>query len=151
MLPKNMTVEEWKELRRNWRINWLSSINQLADIELQRTMWLDKTNTNPHWSYVEFRCEYVDDLSIQTDWGGYRGRIEDGLVTDEEVAAITEFDGMFREYKPPRGDAYDHLAILSDEAWQELVDAASRVRTRLAKLLTDPNELHYLLGSTARH
>ena len=42
--------------RRFWRANWLGSIQEFADGDTQRRMWLDLSNTNPHFSFVEYLC-----------------------------------------------------------------------------------------------
>jgi hypothetical protein len=39
---------------------WFASVAEIADIDLQHRKWLDPTNTNPHWSYIEFVCSYPD-------------------------------------------------------------------------------------------
>lgn len=53
-----------EELRRNWRTNWLSSIQEFADEDTQRRLWLDPTNGNPHYSFGEYVCCYFDDLGL---------------------------------------------------------------------------------------
>jgi len=47
-------MNEKRTQKELWRDRWLSCINELTSIELQRKSWLDKSNTNPHWTFVEF-------------------------------------------------------------------------------------------------
>ena len=96
------------ELRRNWRTNWLSSIQEFADDETQRRSWLDTTNTNPHFSFIEYFCCYFDDLGLSD--GGYEWAVKEDLLTEEEVAAVAGFHNIADAYDSPTDD-YDHQAI----------------------------------------
>lgn len=60
MTPPTATAEQ----RANWRSNWLSSIQELADLEMQRATWLNPHNGNPHYSFVEYIEVYFDDLAV---------------------------------------------------------------------------------------
>jgi hypothetical protein len=127
---------EW----RNWRTNWLSSIQEIADEETQRRLWLDKTNTNPHWSYVEYLCCYFDDLRLSD---GYGWAVEEAFVSDEEVTAVADFHRVANAYSSPTSD-YDHQAILSDPKWAEVVAAAKQAQGELLGLIDDPHERRLL-------
>jgi hypothetical protein len=129
------------ERRRNWRTNWLSSIQEFADEEVQRRMWLDTTNINPHWSYVEFFCCYFDDLGLSD---GYGWAIQEAFVTNEEVTAVAGFHRVANAYSSPT-DNYDHKAILCDPKWAEVVAAAKQAQGRLLGLIEDPHERGFLM------
>jgi hypothetical protein len=124
------------ELRRIWRQNWLNCLREFADHDIQRK-WLDTENRNPHWSYVECMCSYFDDTLAGQ---GYDWTIADGLVTDQEAAAVTSLHHLLDNHKPPGGDQYDHERILNDQAWHEIIDEAKRSLRNLAALLNDPTE-----------
>jgi hypothetical protein len=57
----------------------------LTSIDLQKASWLDKENTNPHWSFVEFICCYFDDLALDDN---YKSEINEGFVSIEEYNLI---------------------------------------------------------------
>ena len=124
-------------LRRNWRSNWLASIQEFADIETQRRLWLDPANSNPHYSFVEYLCCYFDDLVLADE--GYRGVLAEGLISSEEVAAVSNFHEIADAYNSPTDD-YDHAAILDDPNWKAVVEAAQQARATLLTLIDDPRE-----------
>jgi hypothetical protein len=130
-----------QELRRNWRTNWLSSIQEFADDETQRGLWLDPTNTNPHFSFGEYMCCYFDDLSLSDS--GYQCALEEGLVSADEVAAVADFHATARAYESPT-DVYDHQTVLDDPKWAEVVAAAKRAQAVLLALIDDPHERRLL-------
>lgn len=136
---------DWVELRRNWRSQWLASIQQFADIETQRKKWLDPANTNPHWSFIEYMCCYFDDIGLNDGGLGYEGWVLEGLATRDEVEAVQRFHALADAYKAPNGDDYDDKAILEDPQWADVVGAAKEAQQRLAQLITDPAELKLLL------
>lgn len=130
-----------QELRRNWRANWLSSIQEFADDEAQRRLWLDPTNTNPHFSFGEYFCCYFDDLGL---WrGGYEWAINESLVSRDEAAAVAQFHRLADAYDSPTDD-FDHVAILADPKWVEVVEAAKRSKVALLGLIDNPNERRLL-------
>lgn len=133
---------EDQELRRNWRINWLGSIQEFADKETQRRLWLDPTNANPHFSFVEYMCCYFDGLCLSD--GGYPWALNEGVVTADEVAAVAEFHDMVKAYNSPTDD-YDHRVILADPKWAEVVAAAKRAQTSLLRLIEDSGERRVLM------
>lgn len=122
------------------RLNWLQAIACLADLDLQKTTWLDPENKNPHWQFVEFVHSYYDCLSVAED-DPYDQPVVLGLFTASEVAVVAELHAALETYEPPGGDRYDLAAILADPSWQEVAAAATRARERLKALLTDPMEL----------
>jgi hypothetical protein len=136
---------DWIELRQHWRPRWLSSIQQFSDIETQREQWLNPTNTNPHWSFIEYMCCYFDDIGLSDTDIGYEGWIFRGLATREEVEAVQRFHALASAYNSPNGDDYDDRAVLADPQWHNVVVAAKAAQQKLAEILTDPEELKLLL------
>jgi hypothetical protein len=124
------------ELRRNWRASWLGSVQELADRATQERMWLDKANTNPHFSFVEYLCCYFDGLRLED---GYQWAIDAGLLSNEEAMAAATLHSKFSGYRPPNGD-YDHEAILADPKWNEVVHCAQQAQTALMGLIEDRDE-----------
>ncbi|MFT5064820.1 MAG: hypothetical protein ACJAXK_000453 [Yoonia sp.] len=108
-----------QEIRQIWRDQWLSSIQEFADIETQNRMWLDRSNTNPHWSFTELMCCYFDDLRL-TD---YSAALSEGMVTHKEVAAVANFHQMAINYQSPTNE-YDFDRILADPKWLDVIAAA---------------------------
>ena len=131
-----------QELRRNWRTRWLSRIQEFADDETQRRLWLDSKNTNPHSSFVEYFCCYFDDLNLSD--GGYDWALSEGMVSADEVRAVAEFHRTADAYDSPTDD-YDHQAILADSKWTDVVAAAKRAQDALSQLIDDANERRLLL------
>jgi hypothetical protein len=130
------TQEDWANLRR-W---WFGSVHEIANIELQRRTWLAPPTPSPHWSYVEFRCSYpaLEQLEFARN-SGHLSKVEFDLLATLKKA--------ISEHEPPRGDAYDHRAILADPAWQALVANAEKTRQKLLLIVGDPEERNYLFGS----
>lgn len=132
---------ENQESRRNWRANWLRSIQEFSDDEAQRRLWLDPTNTNPHFSFVECMCCYFDDV-LRPD-AGYDWPLNEGFVSADEVATVADFHQIADTYDSPTDD-YDDQAILADLRWAEVVAAAKRARTALLSITDDPHERRLL-------
>jgi hypothetical protein len=131
-------------LRGTWRAEWLRSIQELADLDMQRATWVNPANPNPHDSFVEYVECYFDDLGLTEQDGGYSARIAEGLLSPAEAAAVSEFHALFDHYEPPNGDS-DAQAVLDDPAWQRVVDAAKDAQHRLTRIIDDPDERIYLL------
>jgi len=130
-------MNEEIDFRRTWRQNWLGCLRDFADAELQRRMWLDPQNQNPHWSYIEFMCSYFDD----TLYGkGYDWAIGERLVTKEEVDAVAALHHLLATHEAPGGDDYNNERVLNDPAWNQIVEEAKRATEKLALLLSDPAE-----------
>jgi hypothetical protein len=132
-------VNDNQDLRRNWRTNWLCSVQKFADDEKQRRSWLDPTNTNPHFSFAEYMCCYFDDLGLSDN--GYDWALEQGLVSADEVAA--DFHTTARGYESPT-DYYDHRAILADPNWMKVVASAKRAQAALLAVIGDAQERRLL-------
>ncbi|UOK70810.1 hypothetical protein [Ancylobacter polymorphus] len=131
------------ELRRHWRVSWLSSIRAFADDETQQRLWLDMSNRNPRFSFAECLCSYFDDTGLADE--GYEGLLREGLVSTREVAAVAHFHRLAASYESPTDDD-DHAAILSDARWAEVVAAARQAQAALLALIDDPQERRGLEG-----
>lgn len=132
------------DVRANWRTGWLSSIQELADLETQRAAWLNPQNGNPHFSFVEYLVVYFDDLLLGDAYGGYEARVGEGLLSEEEAVAASDLHAELDRYEPPGGD-YDYRAILDDPAWHRVVEAARTAQARLASLIDHSQERDGLL------
>ena len=131
------------EIRPGWRRNWLESIAEFADHDLQRRSWFGGPEFNgPYWSFVEWMSRYFDDSSLSS---GYSQLIEGGLVSPEEAEAVSAFHVAADAYKAPGGDDYNHSAILSDTAWLEVVSHADAARLRLLAVINEPSERELLV------
>jgi hypothetical protein len=138
-------MDDNQELRRNWRVNWLGSIQEFADEETQRRTWLNTNNTNPHYSFVECYCCYFG-----LSGGGYQWALEQGLLSANEVDAVAEFHAIADAYEAPNRDDYDHDGILADPKWAGVVAAARRAQATLLTLIDDPSE-RVLLTEPSHH
>ena len=126
------------EIRPTWRRNWLESIAEFANFDLQKKSWLGGPEYNsPYWSYGEWVCRYFDDYSLSS---GYEGFITDGLVSRDEADAVQEFHVAADSYKPPGGDSNNHQAILADPAWHHVVALATSARLGLLTIVTAEEE-----------
>ena len=117
-----------------WRGNWLSRINELTSFDLQKKSWLDKTHTNPHWSFIEFMCCYFDDLAIDNN---YQYPLEKGWLTKKEFEIIKEWNEALDKYNSPKNNDYDHEAILNDSKWLEILRSGVTMKIKLAERLNE--------------
>ena len=117
-----------------WRERWLGCINELTSLDLQKRSWLDKTHTNPHWSFVEFMCSYFDDLAIDDN---YKYPLDKGWVTKKEYEIIEDWHIILDRYDSPKNDDYDNEAILNDPKWIEILQIGVVTRNELAKILNE--------------
>jgi len=129
------------ELRKNWRRNWLSCIEEFANYDMQKATWLNLRNTNPHYGFVEYIECYFDDLTLNGPNRGYEALVREGLLTLAEAEAVSDFHATADKYEPPNNDDYDHATILADPKWLEVVASARSARERLSVILTNPDEL----------
>jgi len=117
-----------------WRERWLGCINKLTSLDLQQKSWLDKTHTNPHWSFVEFMCSYFDDLGIDDH---YKYQIDKGWLTNQEFEIIKDWHKALDKYDSPHNDDYDHSAILSDPKWLDILQNGLKMKSELASTLNE--------------
>ena len=130
------------ETKALWRRNWLESLTEFADLALQQRSWFGGPGfESPYWSFVEFNCRYFDDYSLSA---GYKEFVQDGYLTQSEADAVAAFHEAADQYKSPRGDDYDHVSILADPKWLNVVRLAGEAKAALLPLLHDPNELAIL-------
>lgn len=123
-----------------WRERWLRSVNELTSLELQRKSWLDKTHTNPHWSFIEFMCCYFDDLVIDDK---YKYQLDKGWISNLEYELIEDWHIELDNYNAPNNDDYDNEAILNDPKWLEILEIGIKAKIELAKTL-DKTERDFL-------
>jgi hypothetical protein len=124
-----------------WRERWLGCINELTSLDLQKKSWLDKTQTNPHWSFVEFMCSYFDDLAIDDN---YKYQLDNGWVTKKEYEIIEDWHITLDKYNSPKNDDYDNEAILKDPKWLEILQIGVKTRNELGKTLNE-SERQFLM------
>ena len=115
----------------------MSSINELTSIDLQRKSWLDKHQTNPHWSFVEFMCSYFDDLLCDFPYSHY---IEIGWVSPKEYEILSHWHQALDTYQAPNNDDNDRVAILEDKKWLEIVRSGEKAKEKLANLLSNEEQ-----------
>lgn len=120
-----------------WRNRWLSCVNELTSLVLQQKSWTDQSNTNPHWSFVEFMCSYFDDLSIDNN---YENQLNQSWITKTEFEIISKWHCLLEEYKAPAHD-YDLEAILKDENWLSIVSEGLRAKQLLNKVIAEEEVL----------
>ena len=127
---------------RHWRLRWLRCINQLTDGDLQERSWLDPENQHPMWSFVEFMCEYFDDLLVGIP---YERHVADGWVRPGEARVLAQWHESLSAYRPPAENGWDCLAILNDPNWKAILDLGLRARQPLAALLEEEERNALLL------
>ena len=135
------------EYRATWRGDWLSSIQELADLAMQRATWLNPQCENRHYSFVEYVECYFTDLLLREEEGGYPARLADNLLSPEEAAAASQLHIVFSNYRPPT-DRFDHRAILEDPEWLCVVEAAQAAQALLATMIARPEERERLLKTS---
>jgi hypothetical protein len=122
------------------RHNWFGSVYELSDVELQRQTWLDLTNINPHWSYIEFVECYPLPEQLEDAF-------EHGWLTQREFEILTDLGGVVSSHEAPNGDGYDSAAVLDDPAWHRVIAAARQAKQMLLPLVQDTKERDILLGA----
>ncbi len=118
--------------KKKWRERWLGSINELTSLELQTKSWLDKENTNPHWSFVEFMCSYFDDLVIDNN---YEYPLHNSWITNREYEIIRDWHQALSAYDSPNNNDHDNDAILKDNTWRDILQLGIDSRHKLAETL----------------
>lgn len=121
-----------------WRNRWLSCINELTSLNLQRQSWVDKRNSNPHWSFVEFMSSYFDDLGIDNN---YEYQLKQGWITRTEVDTVSTWHQLLDKYVSPKKDDYDVEAILSDKNWLVIIEEGEKAKNELSKIISDEEKL----------
>lgn len=123
-----------------WRNRWLSCINELTSLKLQRESWLDKENSNPHWLFVEFMCSYFDDLGIDNN---YEYLLNKNWISKNEFETIKNWHELLDKYNSPKNDDYNHKSIIEDKDWQLIIRAGQEAINELNKGL-NKNETQIL-------
>jgi len=127
--------------KETWRQDWLKSINELTSIDIQRNSWLDKNNTNPHWSFIEFIVCYFDDILEGKD---YQHFILKGWITQKELESIKDWHKSLEGYESPNHNDYDHESILNDINWIQVVKQGVEAKRNLIQLINN-EERKYLI------
>ena len=117
-----------------WREKWLRCINELTSLELQKKSWFDRTQKNPHWSFVEFICSYFADLGIDDH---YKYPIDKGWLTNHEFEIIKDWHEALDKYNSPDNNDNDHAAILTDPKWLDILQRGQEVKRKLAAILNE--------------
>lgn len=123
-----------KRNRESWRKDWLVLINKLTSHDLQKLSWLDRLQENPHWSFVEFMCCYFDDCLLQKSYSEF---ISGGYVSQQEFDVLNEWHQLLDNYTAPDNKDDDHLAILNDPRWLQIIHAGEKAKEQLAVLLPE--------------
>ncbi len=112
--------------RLRWRLQWLACLLQdFADLDLQGLrMWLDPSNTNPHWSYVEFMRKYFDDTLHSSD---YSWALREGRVTPAEVDTSHRCISCWSATKHRTAMIGTTLLFSDDPAWRDITFEADAV------------------------
>lgn len=134
-----MQAERQLSERDMYRLQWFSYVNEISDLDLQRRTWLNMTNRNPHWSYIEFVCSFPDEDQLHFSKNK-------GVLTNEEFDLLFQLERVLAAYAPPNGNEWDNEAVLADPAWRLVVEKAQNVKIRLLNLVNDPTERMHLLG-----
>ena len=126
--------------KNKWREKWLDSINELTSLSLQKKSWLDRTHTNPHWTFIEFMCSYFDDLAIDDN---YLNLLKNRWITKIEFEIIKEWHEALSQYRSPKDDDYDNDAVINDLKWLEILQKGMQAKVKLSEILSD-SEKHIL-------
>ena len=136
---EQLFMNENQNQKKLWRDRWLSCINELTSFELQRKSWVNKSSTNPHWSFVEFMCSYFDDLGIDND---YEYQLKQDWISETEHNTIQYWHKLLGKYNSPTNNDYDVEAILTDEKWLSIVEEGIKVKNELSKIVSkEENEI----------
>ncbi len=119
--------------RELWRNRWLSCLNELTSLKLQRESWLDKTNSNPHWSFVEFMCSYFDDLGIDNN---YEYQLKKEWISKKEFETIKQWHELLDKYNSPKNNDYNHTSIIEDNTWELIIQEGLKAIRELYKNLS---------------
>jgi hypothetical protein len=128
-----------------WRKAWLNSIYELTTYNLQERTWLDRNNTNPHYTFGEFLCSYFDDLLNDIPYEEY---IKMCWVSDKEYQILKEWHSRLDEYQSPGNNDFDPIAVLNDPLWKDIVKQGESTRLKLLEVLAD-DEKEILAGKRA--
>ena len=130
-------MSDHNERRKSWRLLWLSTLAYFSDADTQRSKWLDLSEENPHWTFVELMCSYFDDCFIDDNYNRWSNL---GYISLEEISIVMPFHILVDRYNPPNGDDYDHKNIITDPKWQTVCSMACHCLDQLVDLLDDPDE-----------
>jgi hypothetical protein len=124
---ENMTKEIWRE-------NWLNSINELTDLNVQKQSWLNEKLKSPHWSFAEFMCSYFDDLFGSLNYDHF---VSENWITENEYLIIKDWHKKLDKYKSPSENEWADNLILNDGEWLEILKIGEVAKCNLAKILSE--------------
>ena len=117
-----------------WRENWLHSINELTDLNVQKQSWLNEKLKSPHWSFAEFMCSYFDDLFGSLNYDHF---VSENWITENEYLIIKDWHKKLDKYKSPSENEWADNLILNDKKWLKILKIGEVAKRNLAKILTE--------------
>lgn len=129
-----------KELKQRWRLYWLQTIFELANINLQKMAWIEQDNAkwpdDEAWisSFDESMSAYFDILALDD---AYEKALANGNVSTKEAEAAQKLHQHILAYIEPSEDPHE---ILNDEEWIELTHVAQELWQRLKENITSSRE-----------
>ena len=116
-----------------WRQKWLYSINELTSLDLQTNSWLNLSNKNPHWTFIEFMCSYFDDLANKEN---YVAQLDKGWITKEESEVVKVWHDALDKYEAPNKDDYDNKSVLNDPKWLDTMRLGIIAKNKLLDIIS---------------
>lgn len=132
------------ELKQRWRLYWLQTIFEFANINLQKMAWIQKENSDwpdkEAWesSFYECTSAYFDILALND---AYEKAVLWKNISKQEAEHAKKFHQLLVFYMEPSSDASD---ILADQEWLEVVNAAKEFWLYLRKYITAKRELELI-------
>ena len=144
--------------------NWLSSVQEFADLETQERRWLDIAEPSPHFCFVEYVASYFDGLGLSEHKGNsieafladvsdpgpytFSSALKRGDICIQEVEATAKFHRLIVSYEVPENDTgyTSDEEILSDPKWIKVVNAAQSAQGNLLSIISDPKERQILIN-----
>ena len=115
-----------------WRENWLNSINELTDLNVQKQSLLNEKLKSPHWSFTEFMCSYFDDLFGDFNYEHY---VSENWITENEYLIIKDWHNKLDKYESPNENEWADNLILNDEKWLNILEIGEVANRNLSKIL----------------
>ncbi len=129
------------ELKQRWRLYWLQTIFEFANIKLQKMSWIDadtcKWPDDEAWesSYEECLSAYFDILALDD---AYEKAVQHANVSQQEAHNAKKFHKLAAFYMEPSENPQD---ILKDQEWLDVVHAAKEFWSYLKKNVSVQREI----------